>query len=208
MEDAPEVPVLEVPVLELRCWGTATGCEAAGPGATAVGGPPPSSADRSICSPQASVSAAREAGRPCRIGCAQELQNSLMPLRGTPQDPSPAELSTFLIVCYKRWSPPGARSGWAPGWGCRADAGTLARRMDRGAGGPGVGHQGRAVRLSEFWTRMRAQFGDAYASSVAKDHVLSELGERTVDRALADGVEAKAVWRAVCKEFDVPPNLR
>ncbi len=64
------------------------------------------------------------------------------------------------------------------------------------------------MRLSEFWTRMRAQFGDAYASSVAKDHVLSELGERTVDQALADGVEAKTVWRAVCKEFDVPPNLR
>ena len=204
MEDAPEVPVLEVPVLELRCWGTATGCEAAGPGATAVGGPAPSSADRSICSPQASVSAAREAGRPCRIGCAQELQNSLMPLRCTPQDPSPAELSTFLIVCYKPGSPPGARSGLGLPCGRRYSR----PQDDRGAGGPGVGHQGRAVRLSEFWTRMRAQFGDAYASSVAKDHVLSELGERTVDRALADGVEAKAVWRAVCKEFDVPPNLR
>jgi len=70
-----EVPVLEVPVLEgpvpegpvleLRCWGTATGCGAAGPGATAVGGPPPSSADRSICSPQASVGClpAKLAGR-------------------------------------------------------------------------------------------------------------------------------------------------
>jgi hypothetical protein len=109
-----EVPELEVPELEVRCWGTATGCGAAGSGATAVGGAPPSSADRSICSPQASVSATREAGRPCRIGCAQELQNSLMPLRGTPQDPSPAELSTFLIACYKPGSPPGARSGWAP----------------------------------------------------------------------------------------------
>jgi hypothetical protein len=64
------------------------------------------------------------------------------------------------------------------------------------------------VRLSEFWTRMRAQFGDAYASSVAKDHVLAALGERTVEQALEDGVEAKTVWRAVCKEFDVPSNLR
>jgi hypothetical protein len=43
---------------------------------------------------------------------------------------------------------------------------------------------------------------------VAKDHVLSALGERTVDQALADGVDAKTVWRAVCQEFDVPPNLR
>lgn len=64
------------------------------------------------------------------------------------------------------------------------------------------------MRLSEFWTRMRAQFGDAYASSVAKDHVLAALGERTVEQALEDGVEAKTVWRAVCKEFDVPPSLR
>jgi len=64
------------------------------------------------------------------------------------------------------------------------------------------------VRLSEFWTRMRAQFGDAYASSVAKDYVLAKLGERTVDRALADGVDAKTVWRAVCAEFDVPQSLR
>ena len=64
------------------------------------------------------------------------------------------------------------------------------------------------MRLSEFWTRMRAQFGDAYASSVAKDHVLAKLGERTVNQALADGVDAKTVWRAVCAEFEVPQNLR
>lgn len=64
------------------------------------------------------------------------------------------------------------------------------------------------MRLSEFWERMRAQFGDTYASSVAKDHVLAGLGGRTVDQALADGVEAKTVWRAVIEEFDVPPSLR
>jgi Protein of unknown function (DUF3046) len=64
------------------------------------------------------------------------------------------------------------------------------------------------VRLSEFWQRMRAQFGDSYASSVAKDHVLAELGGRTVERALAEGEDAKTVWRAVCREFDVPQKLR
>ena len=67
---------------------------------------------------------------------------------------------------------------------------------------------GRAVRLSEFWERMRAQFGDAYAASVAKDHVFAQLGGRTVEQALADGQDAKTVWRAVCAEFDVPRNLR
>jgi Protein of unknown function (DUF3046) len=64
------------------------------------------------------------------------------------------------------------------------------------------------VRLSEFWQRMSDQFGEAYAPSVAKDHVLATLGGRTVERALADGEDAKVVWRAVCAEFDVPPGLR
>ena len=64
------------------------------------------------------------------------------------------------------------------------------------------------VRLTEFWDRMRTQFGDAYAQSVAKDFVFDKLGGRTVDRALADGVDAKIVWRAVCHTFKVPENLR
>ena len=64
------------------------------------------------------------------------------------------------------------------------------------------------MRLSEFWERMRAQFGDAYAASVAKDHEFAQLGGRTVEQALADGQDAKTVWRAVCAEFDVPRNLR
>ncbi len=60
------------------------------------------------------------------------------------------------------------------------------------------------MRLSEFWERMRAHFGAGYAESVAHDHVLHQLAGRTVDQALAAGVEAKAVWRAVCEEFEVP----
>ena len=64
------------------------------------------------------------------------------------------------------------------------------------------------VRLTEFWDRMNAQFGDGYAQSVAKDFVFDKLGGRTVERALADGVDVKAVWRAVCDTFKVPENLR
>ncbi|HMI25818.1 MAG TPA: DUF3046 domain-containing protein [Streptosporangiaceae bacterium] len=63
------------------------------------------------------------------------------------------------------------------------------------------------MRLTEFWDRMNAQFGDAYAQSVAKDYVFGQLGGRTVERALADGVDAKVVWRAVCDTFKVPQNL-
>ena len=64
------------------------------------------------------------------------------------------------------------------------------------------------VRLTEFWRRMNAQFGEAYAQSVAKDYVFGNLGGRTIDRALADGVDTKVVWRAVCDTFKVPDNLR
>jgi hypothetical protein len=55
---------------------------------------------------------------------------------------------------------------------------------------------------------MTAQFGEAYAQSVAKDYVFEKLGGRTVERALADGEDAKRVWRAVCETFDVPASLR
>jgi hypothetical protein len=55
---------------------------------------------------------------------------------------------------------------------------------------------------------MRDQFGEAYAESVAKDFVLSGLGDRTVNKALADGEDAKKVWRAVSENFNVPDRLR
>ena len=64
------------------------------------------------------------------------------------------------------------------------------------------------VRQTEFWSLMRAQFGDVYAQSVAKDYVFGNLGARTAERALADGVDAKVIWRTVCDTFNVPENMR
>jgi hypothetical protein len=64
------------------------------------------------------------------------------------------------------------------------------------------------MRLTEFWARMREQFGETYAESVAKDFVISGLGDRTVNKALADGEDAKVVWRAVVETFNVPDRLR
>jgi hypothetical protein len=64
------------------------------------------------------------------------------------------------------------------------------------------------VRLTMFWERMREQFGDVYAQSVAQDFVLADLGSRTVNQALADGVDAKVVWQAVCAAFPVPERRR
>lgn len=64
------------------------------------------------------------------------------------------------------------------------------------------------MRLTAFWDRMRAQFGDGYADSVAKDYVLGNLGSRTVQQALADGTDTKTIWRAVCETFNVPESRR
>jgi hypothetical protein len=44
---------------------------------------------------------------------------------------------------------------------------------------------------------MSGLFGAAYADSYARDQVLATLGGRTVVQALADGDDAKSVWRAV-----------
>jgi hypothetical protein len=64
------------------------------------------------------------------------------------------------------------------------------------------------MRLTEFWARMRAEFGEAYADSFARDYVIAELGGRTVEQALAQGEDAKTVWRAVCSAMKLPPGRR
>lgn len=64
------------------------------------------------------------------------------------------------------------------------------------------------MRLTDFWQRMEEQFGATYAESFARDHVMSELGGRTVYEALAAGWDTKDVWRAVCAAVEVPGHLR
>jgi Protein of unknown function (DUF3046) len=64
------------------------------------------------------------------------------------------------------------------------------------------------MRLTEFWRRMRAEFGETYADSFARDYVIAELGGRTVEQALAQGEDAKTVWRAVCSAMKLPPSKR
>jgi hypothetical protein len=54
---------------------------------------------------------------------------------------------------------------------------------------------------------MDERFGAAYAASLAADYRLPLLGA-TIDEALAGGVGAKEIWRAVCAEFEMPASLR
>lgn len=60
------------------------------------------------------------------------------------------------------------------------------------------------MRHTEFWARMEAALGPAYARSWADQQVLSELGGRTAAEALAAGESPKSVWRAVWAALELP----
>ncbi|MGW4759028.1 DUF3046 domain-containing protein [Streptomyces chartreusis] len=64
------------------------------------------------------------------------------------------------------------------------------------------------MRLTVFWQRMAEHFGSGYADTFARDHVMAELGGRTVHEALQSGWEAKDVWRVVCAVMNVPGEKR
>jgi hypothetical protein len=70
--------------------------------------------------------------------------------------------------------------------------------------------KGYKVRLTEFWSRLEEAFGSAYARSFARDHSFTELNGRTIDEAIAQGVETVTVWRAVVHAYPdrVPARLR
>lgn len=60
------------------------------------------------------------------------------------------------------------------------------------------------MRVSEFWTLMREEFGGGYAATLAREHVVSALGERTAEQALAGGVDPREVWLALAADLQVP----
>ncbi len=66
----------------------------------------------------------------------------------------------------------------------------------------------RRVRYSELATLVAEEFGQGYAASLLRSHVLVALGNRTADAALADGIPPRQVWAALCDDFDVPAQRR
>ena len=64
------------------------------------------------------------------------------------------------------------------------------------------------VRHSVFWTLMDDEFGSAYARTLARDLVISRLGDRTAEQALAAGQLPRSVWVAVCDAMEVPLERR
>ncbi len=61
------------------------------------------------------------------------------------------------------------------------------------------------MREAELWQRMERALGRAYAHAWADQVVLTDLGGRTVREALGAGMNAKAIWRAVWAQLDLPP---
>ena len=64
------------------------------------------------------------------------------------------------------------------------------------------------MRLTELWERLDAALTPAYARSWAHDVVIDSLGGRTVIEALAEGVDAQTVWRAVHAKLELPARER
>lgn len=64
------------------------------------------------------------------------------------------------------------------------------------------------VRLSQFWQLMDAEFGSAYAHSLASHQRLTALDGATADEAIEAGVPHRQVWLALCEQMDVPESRR
>jgi len=60
------------------------------------------------------------------------------------------------------------------------------------------------VKHTEFWARLDHALGRAYSRSWASMFVLTDLGGRTVDEAMRDGVPPKEIWRVVWAALELP----
>lgn len=60
------------------------------------------------------------------------------------------------------------------------------------------------MRLTEFHELIRDEFGQVRGDSMLVDHVLTGFGGRTAAEAIEVGEEPREVWRALCRDFDVP----
>lgn len=63
------------------------------------------------------------------------------------------------------------------------------------------------MKHSELTGALQRVFGRDAGPSLARDLVLVELGSRTVDEALSDGVPPQRAWAALAREMDVPEEF-
>ena len=59
------------------------------------------------------------------------------------------------------------------------------------------------MRISDLRERISLSFGPEWAPSFCKDIAISELGSKSVEEALSEGVEAQDIWRALCRAYPI-----
>ncbi|GAB3756876.1 DUF3046 domain-containing protein [Microlunatus parietis] len=64
------------------------------------------------------------------------------------------------------------------------------------------------MKETELWNRLNRHLGDSYARVWAAEYNVAELDGRTVVQALAEGVPAKTIWRAVWAALELPARER
>lgn len=64
------------------------------------------------------------------------------------------------------------------------------------------------MRHTEFWERMEEALGPAYSRTWAHSFVMSSLGGRTAEEALAAGIPTKQIWKAVWEALELPATQR
>ena len=64
------------------------------------------------------------------------------------------------------------------------------------------------VRLSQFRSLLRDEFGEVRGSSLARDHVFAELDGRSAEQAIEAGIDPKRIWEVICVAYDVPADRR
>ncbi len=60
--------------------------------------------------------------------------------------------------------------------------------------------------MSEFQLAVADEFGEAYGAVLTRDLVLEEVGGRTAEQAIAAGENTRAIWLALCRATEVPPE--
>lgn len=60
------------------------------------------------------------------------------------------------------------------------------------------------MRHTELQARLEAALGPDAAKIWAEHQAVTDLGSRTVNEALADGIAPKQVWRAVWEVLELP----
>jgi hypothetical protein len=64
------------------------------------------------------------------------------------------------------------------------------------------------LKESELWERLRRHLGEGYYRIWAAEYSLADLGNRTVEQAVAAGLPAKVIWRAVWAVLQLPARDR